>query len=376
MFLKNLMLALLTSVILWSCQGEATTSEANAAEEATLEESSSTSALELKANIDELRLRDNPGPEGKVLASYAKGTAFKDLGEVSNFTTRIQLRGIQFDEPWLKVEAPDGQRGWVYAGGLNFNLDKGAGNLSKLLIDKRLQTLFGKELKDRINAYRQHFQEAQTQEDLASLYQEGVRIKEVINTELEGDFAHLDWQEMPDLFWLEQSLPGFIPQLVAEGTEYMLFEDYRAWLPLANRTKGKADDQYFELCVSAYREDSIQYFFPAWTIQTWDYGGHSLLGKGIHLEVLQAAEQALLQDTLFKQEIVALKAQLVRDITESYTTFWEPQEAIIGEMDSILAHSWHILDKNDEVALNVRRKQFAAPEKHQIQMNHRAGIHD
>ncbi len=361
-------------MLLSACQSENTAETTN--QEQVDDVATASQDLALKANIDELRLRETPGPEGKVLASYAKETVFKDLGEVSDFTTRIQLRGIQFDEPWLKVEAPDGKQGWVYAGALNFSLEKEEGALPKMLINKRLETLFGKALKDRINTYRQQFYEAKTQEELAALYRDGVQIKELVNRELDGDFAHLDWNEMPDLFWLEQSLPGFIPQLVAEGTEYMLFEDYREWLPLAVETRGQADDQYFKLCVSSFREDSIQYFFPAWMIQTWDYGGHSLLGKGVHLEILQIADQAIRQDTLFRPEINAVKTQLVGEITQEHTTFWEPRDSILVEMDSILAKQWQVLDKNDKIALGVRRKQFAEPEKHKIQMNHRAGIHD
>ncbi|GJM31854.1 MAG: hypothetical protein DHS20C18_08550 [Saprospiraceae bacterium] len=332
--------------------------------------------MKLTANIGELRMRETPGPESKVIEVYPEGTSFKDLGEVSDFTTRIQLRGIQFDEPWLKVEAPDGKQGWIYGGALNFDLNEGNGHLSTQLIDKRLQTLFGKDQKDRINLYRQHFQEATQAKDVAAVYREGIAIIEAINKVLEGKFNHLDLEKMPDLFWLQQCVPGFIPQLVAEGTEYMLFEDYRQWLPLAKATDSKVDDQYFELCASAYREDSIHYFFPAWTIQTWDYGGHSLLGEGIHLEILTAANQNLQNDTLFKPELINIKSKVVKDITENYTTFWEPQEAILSEMDSLLARNLQILTKNDKVALNVRRQQFTEPLKHQIQVNHRAGIYD
>ncbi|MBK7338543.1 MAG: hypothetical protein IPJ00_21435 [Saprospirales bacterium] len=66
--------------------------------------------------------------------------------------------------------------------------------------------------------------------------------------------------------------------MVAEGTVYTLFADYGAWRRRAEETEGKEDDAFFDLCIRFFPEDSIAYFFPAYFIQTWDYGGTACWG--------------------------------------------------------------------------------------------------
>ncbi|MBK6950278.1 MAG: SH3 domain-containing protein [Haliscomenobacter sp.] len=61
-------------------------------------------------NVDGLQLRAAPGPEGKVIRGLQLGERLTDLGEVSDFTTAVQLRGIAFNEPWLKVKTERGGR--------------------------------------------------------------------------------------------------------------------------------------------------------------------------------------------------------------------------------------------------------------------------
>ena len=55
-------------------------------------------------NIDNLRIRATPGDKGEEIGRLKEGAVLYDLGEVSDFTTKVQLRGISFDEPWLKVK--------------------------------------------------------------------------------------------------------------------------------------------------------------------------------------------------------------------------------------------------------------------------------
>ena len=68
-------------------------------------------------NIDNLRIRAEPGEKGEEIGRLKEGTILYDLGEVSDFTTRVQLRGIWHDEPWLKVKTDQNLEGWIYGGG-------------------------------------------------------------------------------------------------------------------------------------------------------------------------------------------------------------------------------------------------------------------
>ena len=104
-------------------------------------------------NIDNLRIRAEPGENGAEVGRLKEGTMLYDLGEVSDFTTRVQLRGIWFDEPWLKVKTDQNLEGWVYGGAVKFDMDNPT-DLSKMMLNKRLQTFFGKGLTGRLNAIK------------------------------------------------------------------------------------------------------------------------------------------------------------------------------------------------------------------------------
>ena len=71
------------------------------------ESSTKEGPTQMIVNLDKLRLRDSPGEKGKEVALLLKGTVLEDLGEVSDFTTKVKLRGVPYDEPWIKVKTQD-----------------------------------------------------------------------------------------------------------------------------------------------------------------------------------------------------------------------------------------------------------------------------
>ena len=119
--------------------------------------------------------------------------------------------------------------------------------------------------------------------------------------------------------------------------------------------------------------DSVEYFFAAWQIQTWDYGGSSLLGRGFHYSLLQEADRLIQQQHPLRGEILEVKQSIVEDILQPSNTFWESKDKVLIEMDNILQADFAILDKNDRIALQARREQFNDPEAHGIKMNERSG---
>ena len=120
--------------------------------------------------------------------------------------------------------------------------------------------------------------------------------------------------------------------------------------------------------------DSVAYFFPSWFLQTWDYGGNSLLGKGTHLAILKKIDQTLSNTDLFKEEITAVKESLISDIIGQDELAYEmPQKDIIKELDQILSQGLTVLTKEDIVALRQRRKMFENPGANNIRVNQRSG---
>ena len=154
---------------------------------------------------------------------------------------------------------------------------------------------------------------------------------------------------------------------------YYLLQDYPKMNAQAQQTQGIEDDDYIELCMHVHSMDSVEYFYPSWFLQTWDYGGHSLLGQGVHLRLLEEMEQILQKSPLFLEEVTELKNRLVNDITWTENSYWEPLESIQKELDQILASSLTILTEEDQVALETRRKMFDNPKDNKIEVNHKSG---
>ena len=72
----------------------------------------------LYAWVNNLRLRESSSSTSKIIKELSEGDALEYLNEKSDFTQKVNLRGTQFDEPWLKVKTETGEIGWVYGGGV------------------------------------------------------------------------------------------------------------------------------------------------------------------------------------------------------------------------------------------------------------------
>lgn len=321
---------------------------------------------------NQLRLREQPGENGAVLKTISKGETLYDLEEVSNFSTRIELEGKAYNEPWLKVETSEGESGWVYACPLFFQMEK-PGKLSGFLMEKKLEMLVGQYNAQRLKIYKESYYNVNTAAGFASVYKTGRNLRDTLVTMLETKVEPEPDNRMPDLFWLNQTFPGYLPQLVAEGSAYYLFEDYREFLQLANKTPGTEDDEFLEVCLTAFPEDSIEYFYPAWKIQTWDYGGHSLLGRGIHDAMLSKLDKLLKKSDLFLEQIDDMRQDILNDMTGSYVTYWETSDKILEEIDAILKADYELLSDQDKIALETRKGQFENLEESDIEVNHKSG---
>lgn len=74
--------------------------------------------------VDRLRLRTKPDSKSEILMEFPEGTTLYFLGEKSEHTQKVTLRGKTYDEPWLKVGTADGTQGWIYGGAVRFNEPK------------------------------------------------------------------------------------------------------------------------------------------------------------------------------------------------------------------------------------------------------------
>lgn len=324
------------------------------------------------ADMDHLRVRDSAGKDGKVIGELSTGEVVIYTGIKSDFTTPVKLRGYPYNDPWLKVTTKSGEEGWVYGGGVTYGEDLD-NDLVKPLIDNRVEKLFGKKLSSEIKAFQNDFKKANTSEEASKVYREALSLREELVKNLHDDIEVEDPQKAANMDWLQESLPGFITQLAAEATMYHLFFYYEDWAKKSRRTVGKEDDDFFQLMYDVYPIDNIEHFFPAWFLQTWDYGGHSELGKGVHNDLLEKMNRLLAESDLFAPEIEQLKNDLINDITNNEITYWYDQKAILAELSAILAAKYGILSQEDKIALETRKKHFEKPEENDIKLNFRAG---
>ncbi len=361
------LLILLLAASLFSCrQQPPADTDDNAAAQKTA------APVQFQTAVADLRLRETPGEKSAIVATLPKGAVLDDLGEVSDFTTRVTLRGITYDEPWIKVKTSTGQEGWVYGGGLNFD----AGRSSKTadaLLQKRAESILGQDMVKRLRTHQRAFAAIRTEQDFARVLQESMGLRDSLVKVLEKRIRPGSAEQLPDMFWIGTLFTGYQPQVVAEGTAYYLFCDYRQWAAPARRTGGPQDDLFLDLQFTAFPEDSIEYFFPAWKIQTWDYGGSSLLGKGVHKTAIDKINAQSAPDGLFEPLLLEMKADVVNDITAAETSFWYSAEEALKELDAIIAANYKVLTQQDMVALSTRRKQLEDPKKHSIEVNMRKG---
>ncbi len=70
--------------------------------------------------VDKLRLRKTPDTKSEIIQDLDEGETVWFLNEKSAFKEKINLRGIIYDEPWLKVKTTENNIGWVYGGAIKF----------------------------------------------------------------------------------------------------------------------------------------------------------------------------------------------------------------------------------------------------------------
>lgn len=346
-------------------------SEASEVSQSTDPAESAAFTPDLKVIVSTGRLRSAPDPQADILHQLNNGATLKDLEEVSQKTTQISFGSQKYDEPWLQVQDSSGLTGWIYArevAPINADID-----LQEFRRQKQLSSIFGKAGQESLQQYRTLWQEATSDANMAAVYQLGLQLRDTLVNMLENKSYGYDSGPLPDLFWIDNYVPAYVTQLVAEGTVYYLFNDYKQWLEKAKQSQGRQDDQFFELMIRCFPQDSVEYFYPAWELQTWDYGGHHLLGRGITYDILANIEQLEPRTPLFSKPLLQLKDQILADLTQPNIHFWEPDSLVKQELDSIIQANWSIFTPTDRIALDTRRIQLDSAAFHGIGFNARAG---
>ncbi len=149
-YFKSTLLIFMLIICVLSCQSDTTKNEAPAKDVSKTEtptnlpkETVSTeSEIEEPAAIvevlfpwvDKLKIRDASNLIGNTIATVDRKDALGFTGEQSEQAEEIVLRGVVYDENWLKVITPDKKEGWVFGGAVK---RKGEQKGTPLLSDKK-----------------------------------------------------------------------------------------------------------------------------------------------------------------------------------------------------------------------------------------------
>ncbi len=330
-------------------------------------------AIPLIVTKNNTLLLSSAGAVNRVVSSESLGDTLYYLGKISAFTTQQKINNLIYDEPWLEVINSKNQRGWVYAGFVKFDAMQDA-LLTEKVLERRIKTIFGKHLANRIAKHNLRYSQIGSEADFAKTYWAAKELRDSIELALARRILP-DSLSMPDMYWLGGMLHGFVPQLSNDHRFYRIFFDFQAWETIATTSKGKNDDAFMALRRSEYADDGIEYLHKSWAISIEENSDNvaSLLGDGKHFEILKAANDALLRGSLFKADILSIKAQIIDDITES-PTYWQTQEEMLNEIDNILnADLSALFTQEDIIALKKRREQFINYKMNNIRVDLRAG---
>lgn len=72
--------------------------------------------LWLELDYDDVRLRESPSMEAKVLSTHKRRERFKYLDEMSENIESVKLQNLEITAPWGKVATESGQEGWIFLG--------------------------------------------------------------------------------------------------------------------------------------------------------------------------------------------------------------------------------------------------------------------
>lgn len=357
--------------IFFACKNEKNTTQNNSkVEPAKSIPTEEFKPIELEVYIENFRLRNGPGTDRKEIAQLGKGSWVYYEGEKSMHSTEIKLRGVKLNAPWLKVKREDGLEGWIYAGGVK-SASPNKIEATKIIDEIQMNSFFDKKITELIKTYDKKWQFSKSSSAFADAYLLGEKTQQKINEVLANKVEIDDPQKLIDMSWLENSFQGFQNSLVAEGTTFNIFKDFKVMFAKAKETAGTEDDDFITFQFHANELDSVEYYYKSFFMQTWDYGGHSLLGQGKHFDLLNEANDLLVKSKLFEKPILDIKTEILNDISAEYITYWEPKDKILEEMKKIISADFDFLTKEDKVLIKTRYQQFKKPAANKIEVNNR-----
>lgn len=325
----------------------------------------------LVIRLDEATIHQAPQQNAPIIHTALVGDSLPFTNRITTIPTACVLDGLPYREPWLRVLLPNDSLGWVYGGAVQFNAQQQPA-LTQAVLYARAEAQFGNSLTQQISIYRQEFEGVTTLPGFRTLYTRAHLLKDSLET-LMTAYAQRTPMQPPNFFWLNELLPGFLVHYLPEQGRYYLFKTLAHWKAAAFQTVEPEDDAFIEVLLHTWPADSIAYYYYGWQLPVDSLGLCSLLGSGLHRQVLDLLEQSLDSSGYFQLELQDIRQAVVYDMSVS-TQYWMPLSTVLAELDSILTAPYTCLQSNDRIALQTKRQLLESPDDHQIAVNLFEGV--
>jgi hypothetical protein len=321
----------------------------------------------LTVRTAEAPVHERPDFEAAVVASYQQGDSLTFTNRITQQHSSRLLEGFTYKEPWLRVILPNQEIAWVYGATVNFDAQLQPA-LAELVLYPRVAALFGSSLAQQIGIYQKEQTTNHSMPGFRTLYSRAQNIKDSLELYLNHFMTTNPAAANTDFFWLNELLDGLLLHYIPEQKKYYLFRDLKVWQTLSHQTPAPADDAFVEVLLAAYPSDSISYYYYGWQLPLEEKGFCSLLGSGIHAQVLAKLDSALDSNSYFLPELQDLQQALLDDITTA-NHYWMPQSAVQQELQQILEKNYAFLNRGNLIALKTKLSFLQEPDKHALVLN-------
>ncbi len=327
---------------------------------------------EMVTSVDNLRLREKPGSDGKEVMRLPERSVVTPTGNVTDLKQTVSLRGFSYDEPWIEVKVDEKIMGWLYAGAID--LQPNTSKLADRLFEARCKRFFGKTA-TRLTTYRNSFDQIQNAQDLKDVYEAGMAIgsdasqafdRRCRTAEISGDI---------DLLWVKAAFPGYSITTGPEHETMTFLININQFIEKAKQTPEKDDDAAFRFLKEIHGNFSLLLSFREWFEMTSQFGGVSKLGSGLHSKFLDQIEKLHEENNLFFEGFISDECNfLVQDIVSNTTGYQRGKDAVLAEIEKIKAKDYKILTIEQKTSIDKRISQFSDLAVNKIFVNEKVGI--
>ncbi|MCH2023481.1 MAG: hypothetical protein MK207_13480 [Saprospiraceae bacterium] len=326
------------------------------------------SAISLRITTNYAVIRKNPSINSPEISRKMKGDSVLFNNKITPYNRSIKIEGIQYNEPWLQILLEENKFGWIYGGCIDFKASKNV-QLKEKVLDQRALNFFGPSLAQQITTYHNKAQNITTLSAFNSIFSMSQLLKDNLEDYMNLNIPMLKSTQLPDFFWLNELIDGMLVHYIPEHQKYYLFKDLKYWQKISQKTLEPEDNNFIELLMAIYPEDSIEYIYYGWELPIDSTITCSLLGSDIHYNIL---EKMILvssdSNKYFKLETQKLKQALVDDISKN-KHYWMPLDSIQKELTYIIDKNFKCLEKHDWIAIKTQKKILNEHQKNNIQIN-------